>query len=155
MLFRSGPTAFFGLSNVVLRHDLKEKADPVSEAYPHLILNGFETTLGDRISNILKYLFPLPKVDTKRLMTFNNQNDYLSFRHHVYKKGENGHKDVVLKELADLLNGSCRRSDMAARYGGEEFVVILPNTDLTSTIDRKSTRLNSSHSQQSRMPSSA
>ncbi len=40
--------------------------------------------------------------------------------------------DVVLKELADLLNGSCRRSDMAARYGGEEFVVILPNTDLPS-----------------------
>ena len=40
--------------------------------------------------------------------------------------------DVVLKELADSLNESCRRSDMAARYGGEEFVVILPNTDLPS-----------------------
>tara|TARA_B110000285_G_C14968623_1_gene535393 strand:- start:277 stop:639 length:363 start_codon:yes stop_codon:yes gene_type:complete len=67
-----GPTAYFGLSNVVLRHDLKDKVDPVSEAYPHLVFNGFNSTLGDRISDILKYLFPLPKVDAKRLMTFNN-----------------------------------------------------------------------------------
>ena len=92
-----GPTAYFGLSNVVLRHDLKDKADPVSEAYPHLIFNGFNSNLGDRISDILKYLFPLPKVDTKRLITFNNQNDYISFRHHIYKKDD--HKTVVLKEL--------------------------------------------------------
>ena len=67
-----GPTAYFGLSNVVLRHGLKEKADPVSEAYPHRIFNGFESTLGERVSDILKYLFPLPKVDTKLLITFNN-----------------------------------------------------------------------------------
>ena len=92
-----GPTAYFGLSNVVLRHDLKDKADPVSEAYPHLIFDGFNSNLGDRISDILKYLWPLPKVDTKRLVTFNNKNDYISFRHHIYKKED--HKTVVLKEL--------------------------------------------------------
>mgnify|MGYP006116341329 FL=1 len=92
-----GPTAYFGLSNVVLRHDLKDKVDPVSEAHPHLIFNGFNSNLGDRISDILKYLFPLPKVDTKRLLTFNNENDYISFRHHVYKKED--HKNVILKEL--------------------------------------------------------
>jgi U3 small nucleolar ribonucleoprotein protein IMP4 len=38
-----GPTAYFGISNVVLRHDLKDKAAPISEAYPHLIFNGFES----------------------------------------------------------------------------------------------------------------
>ena len=81
----------------MLRHDLKDKADPVSEAYPHLIFDGFNSTLGDRISDILKYLFPLPKVDTKRMMTFHNKDDYISFRHHVYKKDD--HKTVVLKEL--------------------------------------------------------
>jgi len=36
-----GPTAYFGLSNVVLRHDVREKVDPVSEAYPHLIFDNF------------------------------------------------------------------------------------------------------------------
>mmetsp|Transcript_6561 Transcript_6561/g.10546 ORF Transcript_6561/g.10546 Transcript_6561/m.10546 type:complete len:164 (-) Transcript_6561:79-570(-) len=92
-----GPTAYFGLSNVVLRHDLKGKVDPVSEAYPHLIFNEFNSTLGDRISDILKYMFPLPKVETKRLVTFSNQNDYISFRHHVYKKDD--FKTVKLKEL--------------------------------------------------------
>jgi len=92
-----GPTAYFGISNVVLRHDLKDKVDPVSEAYPHMIFQNFNTKLGDRISDILKYLFPLPKVDTKRLMTFVNEDDYISFRHHVYKKED--HKNVQLKEL--------------------------------------------------------
>ena len=77
--------------------DLKDKVDPVSEAYPHLVFNGFNSTLGDRISDILKYLFPLPKVDAKRLMTFNNKDDYISMRHHIYKKDD--HKTVVLKEL--------------------------------------------------------
>mmetsp|Transcript_1651 Transcript_1651/g.1117 ORF Transcript_1651/g.1117 Transcript_1651/m.1117 type:complete len:155 (+) Transcript_1651:291-755(+) len=92
-----GPTAYFGLSNVVLRHDLKEKVDPISEAYPHLIFHNFSTKLGDRISDILKYLFPLPKVDTKRLITLANDEDYISFRHHIYKKDD--HKTVQLKEL--------------------------------------------------------
>lgn len=40
--------------------------------------------------------------------------------------------DVVLRELAQLLSESCRRSDMVARYGGEEFVVVLTNTNLQS-----------------------
>jgi U3 small nucleolar ribonucleoprotein protein IMP4 len=92
-----GPTAYFGLSNVVLRHDLKDKVDPVSEAYPHLIFDNFNTRLGDRISDILKYIFPLPKVDSKRVITFQNDQDFISFRHHVYKKDD--HKTVALKEL--------------------------------------------------------
>ena len=41
--FPLGPTLYLGLENCVLRHDLKEKVDTVSEAYPHLIFNGFTT----------------------------------------------------------------------------------------------------------------
>ena len=92
-----GPTAYFGLKNVILRHDLKEKAQTMSEAFPHLIFDGFETKLGDRVSDILKYLFPLPKVETKRLCTFANKDDLISFRHHVYQKED--HETVKLKEL--------------------------------------------------------
>ncbi|KAG1338337.1 hypothetical protein COCNU_04G006430 [Cocos nucifera] len=40
-----GPTAYFGLLNVVTRHDIKDKKaiGTMSEAYPHLILDNFST----------------------------------------------------------------------------------------------------------------
>jgi U3 small nucleolar ribonucleoprotein protein IMP4 len=83
--FPYGPTAYFTLNNVVLRHDIPDRGT-VSEAYPHLIFNNFTTKLGTRVSNILKYLFPVPKDDSKRVITFANDSDYISFRHHVYYK---------------------------------------------------------------------
>ena len=47
---------------------------------------------------------------------------------------------------------------LAAAEKGQAYTVIIPEkieAELTISIDRKSTRLNSSHSSQSRMPSSA
>ncbi|XP_062240782.1 U3 small nucleolar ribonucleoprotein protein IMP4 isoform X2 [Platichthys flesus] len=64
-----GPTAYFTLYNV----------------------------LGKRVSNILKYLFPVPKEDSRRVITFANQEDFISFRHHTYKKTD--HKNVELTEV--------------------------------------------------------
>ncbi|WOK93153.1 U3 small nucleolar ribonucleoprotein IMP4 [Canna indica] len=95
-----GPTAYFGLLNVVTRHDIKDKkaVGTMSEAYPHLILNNFTSKLGQRTSNILKHLFPVPKLDSKRIITFANQSDYISFRHHVYEK-RGGPKSIELKEV--------------------------------------------------------
>lgn len=52
----------------------------MSEAYPHLIFENFKTKLGNRVSNILKYLFPVPKDDSKRVISFVNESDYISFR---------------------------------------------------------------------------
>ncbi|KAL1935914.1 hypothetical protein VTP01DRAFT_48 [Rhizomucor pusillus] len=86
--FPYGPTAYFSLHNVVLRHDIKDQGT-VSEAFPHLIFNSFNSKLGQRVKNILKYLFPVPKEDSKRVMTFSNENDYISFRHHVFVKTGN------------------------------------------------------------------
>ncbi|KAH6796489.1 Ribosomal RNA processing Brix domain protein [Perilla frutescens var. hirtella] len=95
-----GPSAYFTLSNVVTRHDIKDKKaiGKMSEAYPHLILDNFSTKLGQRTANILKHLFPVPKVDTKRIITFANKSDEISFRHHVYEK-RGGPKSVDLKEI--------------------------------------------------------
>lgn len=82
-----GPTAFFGMSNVVLRHDIpKADVSHMSEAYPHLIFHNFSTPLGERFKSILKFLFPVPKEESKRVMTFSNESDYISFRHHVFSK---------------------------------------------------------------------
>lgn len=49
-----------------------------------------------------------------------------------------GHKtgDQVLHELALILKRNVRGSDFACRYGGEEFILILPNSDLDSTLKR-------------------
>eukprot|EP00510_Aplanochytrium_minuta_P000240 CAMPEP_0184019710 /NCGR_PEP_ID=MMETSP0954-20121128/8914_1 /TAXON_ID=627963 /ORGANISM="Aplanochytrium sp, Strain PBS07" /LENGTH=285 /DNA_ID=CAMNT_0026301429 /DNA_START=102 /DNA_END=956 /DNA_ORIENTATION=- len=82
-----GPTATFTLYNTVMRHDI-EDAGTVSEAYPHLVFDNFATKLGERVQNILKYLFPVPKDESQRVMSFVNKNDFISFRHHVFKKKE-------------------------------------------------------------------
>lgn len=95
-----GPTAYFGLYNVVTRHDIKDNKElgTMPEAYPHLILDNLSTKVGERIGNILKHLFPVPKPDTKRIITFANKSDYITFRHHVYQK-RGGPKSVELKEI--------------------------------------------------------
>jgi len=93
-----GPTAYFGLSGVVLRHDIQDRElGPMSEAFPHLVMPHFSSKLGLRVKTILKYLFPVPKPDSRRVITFANTNDQISFRHHTYKKL--GHKDVELQEV--------------------------------------------------------
>jgi len=95
-----GPTAYFNLCNCVTRHDIaREKGGigTVSEAYPHLIFHNFTTKLGTRLESILKYTFPSPKEESKRVVTFSNDNDYVSFRHHVYTKID--HKTVELQEV--------------------------------------------------------
>ena len=43
-----GPTAFFGLANVVMRHDIPD-AQPASEAFPHLVFDKMTTTIGERV----------------------------------------------------------------------------------------------------------
>ena len=98
-----GPTAYFTLSNVVMRHDIEDRAT-VSEAYPHLIFNGFESQLGKRVADILKYTFPVPKEESKRVVTFSNEDDRILFRHHTFEYAVpagagGGKKEVVLKEV--------------------------------------------------------
>ncbi|KAF7313711.1 Brix domain-containing protein [Mycena chlorophos] len=85
--FPHGPTVYFTLSNVSLRHDIGTyKSSTVSEQYPHLIFENFSSQLGERVRDVLKYLFPVPKEDSKRVMTFSNEDDFIAFRHHVFVK---------------------------------------------------------------------
>lgn len=79
-----GPTAYFNLTDVVMRHDVPD-IGTMSEQFPHLIFHNFKTQLGKRAMNILKYLYPVPKEDSKRVISFANHDDYTSFRHHIYK----------------------------------------------------------------------
>ena len=93
-----GPTAYFTLNNAVLRHDLDPPAAPMSEVYPHLIFHNFHTKIGLRVTTILKCLFPVPNnPNSQRIITFANENDSISFRHHMYNKVS--HDNVQLYEI--------------------------------------------------------
>ena len=70
--------------------------------------------------------------------------------------------DRLLQEAASRLRSCLREGDTIARQGGDEFVVLVEDlvdagqaAGVAQKIDRKSTRLNSSHIPLSRMPSSA
>ena len=45
----------------------------------------------------LQHLFPVAKADSKRVVTFANKEDIISFRHHSYEK--ESYKEVGLVEL--------------------------------------------------------
>jgi len=113
-----GPTAFFSVTNTVMRHDIPD-VGPMSEAYPHLIFHNFITKLGKRTMSVLKHLFPVPKDDSRRIVTFANEKDYISFRHHTYKLSEGRH--IELKEagprfelkLYKLILGTVDQEDVA------------------------------------------
>ena len=89
-----GPTAYFGLHNVVMRHDIPNRAN-VSEAFPHVVQHNLSTRTGKRVATILKHLFPVPKAESRRVVSMVNQDDFIAFRHHVYSK-EKG--EVALME---------------------------------------------------------
>lgn len=122
-----GPTAYFSLLNVVTRHDIKDKKamGTMSEAYPHLIMNNFTTKDGSRVATILKHLFPMPKPDTKRIITFANQSDYISFRHHIYEQ-HGGPKSIELKEIGprfELMLYRIKLGTMDQEEAQNEFVL--------------------------------
>ncbi|KAL7713809.1 U3 small nucleolar ribonucleoprotein IMP4 [Entamoeba marina] len=94
--FPYGPTAYFGMYNVVSRHQT-HTSRTFSEVYPHLLFDNLTTPLGERFQMILKHLFPVPKKDSKRVMTFSNSNDYISYRHHVYDYNED--HQLILQEI--------------------------------------------------------
>ena len=96
-----GPTIYFGLFNVVIRHDIAEQIDKLSEAYPHLIFDGLNSRLGEIIIEIIKNIFPMSKAESKRVLTFSNKSDFISFRYHNFqtRKSKKGEKEVDLEEI--------------------------------------------------------
>lgn len=44
--------------------------------------------------------------------------------------------DKVLIKFAKIMVSECRRSDIVCRYGGEEFMILMPNANLKTAMDR-------------------
>ena len=130
-----GPTLYAGLVNVVLRHDI-EAPPPIREVYPHLIVDGFTTTLGRRVVRILTALFPVPRPTSPRIITLANRDDYVIFRHHVYQKHPTDPRDVVLEEIGprfELRVYEIRLGTMDERHAEPEWKLAL----YTNTAARK------------------
>jgi len=100
--FPHGPTAFFSLHNVSLRHDIPD-IGTAPQAYPHLIFHNLTSKLGQRVAKILQALFPVPTEVAKasqtgvRTVTFANEGDFVSFRHHLGIR--TGEEEVQLSEV--------------------------------------------------------
>jgi len=73
---------------------------------------------------VLKYLFPVPKEDSKRVMTFSNRDDFVSFRHHVFVKTPP--KQVQLAEVGprfDMKPYEIRQGTIEQKEAEREWVL--------------------------------
>ncbi|KAH0566534.1 snoRNA-binding rRNA-processing protein imp4 [Trichoglossum hirsutum] len=129
--FPHGPTASFSLHNVILRHDIPGSVrGTVSESYPHLIFDGFESSLGKRVVKILKHVFPprdgAGKIGS-RVVTFKNIEDSIEVRHHVFVK--TGYKSVELAEVGPRMTMrlfEIRGGTLDNKNGDVEVSIVAP-----------------------------
>ena len=110
-----GPTAYFTLKNVVMRRDVPD-APPLSAAFPHLVFEDMTSKVGKRVTDILKALFPVPKPESRRIISFVNRNDWISFRQHTFTK----------------LKGEIKLSEVGPRMEMKLFKIIRGTVDTTA-----------------------
>lgn len=153
--------AFFMLKRIVnplkeladFAHDIMEKQ---SVPLPNIPENFFE------LKELKKSIFVMVETYKKQIQVFENEaildpltglynrrsfnnqiNDLKEYSlilfdidHFKSVNDEFGHLkgDEVLKFLAELVQKQTRKSDMCYRFGGEEFLVLLPKTDMNTTL---------------------
>jgi len=79
-----GPTVEFKISNVVYSDQIFNNAKSTFH-HPELILKNFTTKTGYRLSRVLNALFPhSPEYKGREVVTFQNQRDFIFFRHHRF-----------------------------------------------------------------------
>ena len=81
-----GHTIYFELFNVYLGHDIEEEIDKINGASHLLIFNRFHSRLRQRITEFIKNIFPMSNTGNKRVLTFSNKSDFISFKHHNFQK---------------------------------------------------------------------
>ncbi|KAK9292995.1 hypothetical protein L1049_020978 [Liquidambar formosana] len=113
-----GPTAYFKLSKLVLRKDIKNHGNPTGHK-PELVLTNFTTRLGHRIGRLLiQALFPQdPNFRGRRVVTFHNQRDFIFFRHHryIFESKESKQGDSKIKKSKGTKGENIPQEKVVAR----------------------------------------
>lgn len=108
-----------GIMMIVRQLISMANTDPVTGLYNNRFLHKI---LGLELKRSKRYGMPLSIIFID-LNDFKNINDQM------------GHSigDVVLRKVAERLLESVRATDVLARYGGDEFVLLLPQTNFSSS----------------------
>ncbi|AJU19950.1 Rpf1p [Saccharomyces cerevisiae YJM1418] len=92
-----GPTFYFKLSSFVEVKKIVGHGRPTSHI-PELILNNFQTRLGQTVGRLFQSILPQnPDIEGRQVITLHNQRDYIFFRRHRYVFKDN--ERVGLQEL--------------------------------------------------------
>ena len=87
--------------------------DRMTKLYTH---HQFQKKLEEEITRCQRYnsnFFSIIMLDIDNFKEFNDTFGHLQ-------------GDIIIKEIAAIINSSVRNIDFPARYGGEEFAIILP-----------------------------
>ena len=137
------PPLIFGvLSLLVLVNFYVAQKDAVIRGLEHELTHqkieaelNRELALLDPVTEVYnrRYLRPLLSKEISRIKRYGKglslmMVDITGFRRVNQSLGHTG-GDVVLRQLAQLLQAKVRNSDMIIRFGGDEFLLILPDTD--------------------------
>ncbi len=113
-----------GLKEVLIKQKIEAELnrelaliDPITEVYNRRYLRAI---LAKEISRVKRY-----NVELAVMML-----DIVGFRRVNESLGQTG-GDVVLRQMARVIQTRIRNSDTVVRFGGDEFLLILPDTDDT------------------------
>lgn len=109
------------IKRIRLQNELKEQAirDPLTGVYNRRYFNQM---IAQEESRATRYAHPITflMIDVNRFKEINDR-----FGHQT--------GDRVLQAVASLLAGAVRETDLVVRYGGDEFLIVLPETDGSTT----------------------
>ncbi|WP_313127187.1 diguanylate cyclase [Proteiniclasticum ruminis] len=119
--------AMFFLVSWTIGHYVKLEENHIQEVVDFANLDGLTGTYNHRyFYEVLGKLFEESRRDEKPLSLVMLDLDNFKTYNDVYGHAQG---DAFLKEIAGVLKGTIRETDILCRYGGDEFCVILPETD--------------------------
>jgi two-component system cell cycle response regulator len=114
-------------SNALYNAFLYEKVRTEKEKLEKLAITDYLTGIYN-----IRYLYHRLGEEFSRSQRYETPISCIMFDIDHFKKINDtyGHRvgDIVLREFAQLVKKSVRKSDVFARYGGEEFILLLPHT---------------------------